>query len=414
VTEIPLIRPDGSLLDEPGYDPDLRLYYVPPAGFRLAPVPTRPSDSDVTCALKLIWEIIGEFPYVEDGPELDLDGKLQRVSASRANALAALLTPVVRLLIHGCVPLALIDKPAAGTGASLFVQVLALITTGRSVGFLAAPDKDEEWRKSITATLKDGAMLVIIDNVEKPLWAPSLAMALTTDLWKDRELATSHLLQLPQRATWFATGNNIKLRGDLPRRCYWMRMDAKMSQPWTRPPERFTHPDLLSWATDHRGELLAAVLTLVRGWQAAGRPRVKVPILGGFTAWADTLGSLLAYLHVPGFLGNLDAFYAQADEEGPQWEAFLTAWALVFDTAIVTVATIVQELQNNASPLLEAVPEELLSAIPDTGDSWASFQRKLGRALAKREGVRYGAKDIHVTRAGEIRRAPRWRVQWTE
>jgi 5S rRNA maturation endonuclease (ribonuclease M5) len=414
VTEIPLMRPDGSLLDEPGYDPTLRLYYVPPAGFRLAPVPEQPVAHDVNRALKLIWETIGEFPYVDDGPELDVDGRRQRVSASRANAMAALLTPVVRPLIRGCVPLALIDKPAAGTGASLFMQVLALITTGRSVGFLAAPDKEEEWRKSITATLKDGAMLVIIDNVEKPLWAPSLAMALTTDVWKDRELATSHLLQLPQRATWFATGNNIKLRGDLPRRCYWVRMDAKMSQPWTRPPERFTHPDLLTWATDHRGELLAALLTLVRAWHVAGRPRVKVPILGGFTSWADTLGSLLAYLQVPGFLANLAAFYAQADEEGPQCEAFLTAWALVFDAAPVTVATLVQQLGTEASPLLEAVPEELMDAIPAAGDSWASFQRKLGRALAKREGVRYGAKNLYVTRAGVTHQATRWHVQWTE
>lgn len=187
-----------------------------------------------------------------------------------------------------------------------------------------------------------------------------------------------------------------------------------MSQPWTRPPERFTHPDLLTWATDHRGELLAALLTLVRAWHVAGRPRVKVPILGGFTSWADTLGSLLAYLQVPGFLANLAAFYAQADEEGPQWEAFLTAWALVFDAAPVTVATLVQQLGTEASPLLEAVPEELMDAIPAAGDSWASFQRKLGRALAKREGVRYGAKNLYVTRAGVTHQATRWHVQWTE
>lgn len=413
VTEIPLIRPDGSILDQPGYDPALRLYYVPPEGFRLAPVPLRPTDAEVADALTLLWEAIGEFPYVNDGPELDIDGRGQRLSASRANAMAALLTPVVRSLIRGGVPLGLIDKPTAGTGASLFVQVLAVITTGRSVGFLAAPANDDEWRKSITATLKDGAMLVIIDNVEKPLWAPNLAMALTTDVWKDRELSTSRLLQLPQRATWFATGNNLKLRGDLPRRCYWVRMDAKMSQPWTRPPERFTHPDLLSWVTDHRGELLAALLTLVRGWQAAGSPRVKVPILGSFTAWADMLGSLLAYLQLPGFLGNLDALYAQVDEDGPQWDAFLTAWALTFDTAVVTVSTLVQTIQRDASPLLETVPEELMEAIPAAGGSWASFQRKLGRALAKREGVRYGTSNIHVTRAGELHRATRWRVQWT-
>jgi putative DNA primase/helicase len=29
VTEIPIIRPNGSILDVPGYDPAMRLYYTP-------------------------------------------------------------------------------------------------------------------------------------------------------------------------------------------------------------------------------------------------------------------------------------------------------------------------------------------------------------------------------------------------
>jgi hypothetical protein len=30
--------------------------------------------------------------------------------------------------------------------------------------------------------------------------------------------------------------------------------------------------DLKSWAKEHRGELLAALLTLVRAWYGAGKP----------------------------------------------------------------------------------------------------------------------------------------------
>jgi hypothetical protein len=191
-------------------------------------------------------------------------------------------------------------------------------------------------------------------------------------------------------------------------------MDARMSQPWTRSPNNFTHPDLLGWASDHRGELLAALLTLVRGWYTAGRPPAEVPTLGSFTAWAETLGSLLAYLRVPGFLGNLDALYAQVDEDGPQWEAFLMAWALVFDTRAITVKALVEELGKDESPLREAVPQELLDAIPGQDGAWGGFARRLGRALSKRDGVRYGARGLHVVRAGGAHNVACWRVQWAE
>jgi putative DNA primase/helicase len=35
VTEIPILRPDGSILDAPGYDPATRLYYAPDPNLRI-------------------------------------------------------------------------------------------------------------------------------------------------------------------------------------------------------------------------------------------------------------------------------------------------------------------------------------------------------------------------------------------
>ncbi len=119
-------------------------------------------------------------------------------------------------------------------------------------------------------------------------------------MWKDRTLGKNENLYLPQRATWLATGNNLRIRGDLPRRCYWIRMDAKTARPWER--TGFKHDDLVSWVSDNRGRLLAALLTIVRAWHTAGRPPAAVPTFGGFERWAMTVGSILAYLGIPGFL----------------------------------------------------------------------------------------------------------------
>jgi Bifunctional DNA primase/polymerase, N-terminal/Primase C terminal 1 (PriCT-1) len=182
ITELPVLRPDGSILDTPGYDAATCLYYHPDPKLKLPPIPASPTKADALRARDLLWEAIGEFPYVDDGPLNTQNGNTSRVSASRANAMAALLTPVVRHLIDGCVPMGIIDKPKAGTGASLFTKVVSMIGTGRSAAMMAAPHEDDEWRKSIIALLREGATVVIIDNVDHPLWAPSLAMALTTTM----------------------------------------------------------------------------------------------------------------------------------------------------------------------------------------------------------------------------------------
>jgi len=53
------------------------------------------------------------------------------------------------------------------------------------------------------------------------------------------------------------TGNNIQLAGDMPRRCYWIRLDAKQSSLFHR--SGFRHENLRAWMTIHRAGLIAAL-----------------------------------------------------------------------------------------------------------------------------------------------------------
>ena len=250
VVESPILRPDGSIFGAPGYDAQTKLYYRPVPGFRHPEIPTSPGKDQVRAALELVNEAIGEFPYAD--------------KSSAANTLGLLVTLLIRQAIPGPVPLALIDAPQAGTGKTLLAEIVAMIGTGRAGEMLGAPRDDEEWRKQITSKLSAGGTMVVVDNVENALYAPSLARALTSRTWTDRVLGRSEMVTVSQRATWIATGNNISLRGDLPRRCYWIRLDAKDSRPWKR--EKFKHPDLTSWVEKTRGELVGAVLTIARGW----------------------------------------------------------------------------------------------------------------------------------------------------
>lgn len=392
VVESPILRPEGSIFGKPGYDPETRLYYRPLPGFECPEIPTAPNGEQVRAALDLVNEAVGEFPYAD--------------KASAANTLALVITSLIRQAIDGPTPLGLIDAPQAGTGKTLLAEIIAIIGTGRAGEMLGASRDDEEWRKAITAKLIGGSTLIIVDNVEGRLYAPSLARALTSRTWTDRVLGRSETATVKQRATWAATGNNISLGGDLARRCYWTRLDAKQSRPWQR--TGFKHPDLTAWVMESRGELVAAVLTIARAWYAAGKPKAEgTPRLGSFEAWTETVGGILAFAGVGGFLGNLEELYDKADESAAEWEAFLEAWWRQRGEDSITGKALVKLITEEKS-LRDALPGDLSEAL-DKGEG--SFTRRLGKALAKRAGTRYGNDGLHISEAGEERRAKLWRVQ---
>jgi hypothetical protein len=143
VSESPFIRPDGTVIDQPGYDSVGRIFLAPSGNLDGFDVPHRPTADDVDAARALIEEVFSDFPFVD--------------GASRANALALFITPEVRSAVRGNVPLALVDAPQAGNGKSLVAEVVALKSTGIAACMKPTPTRDEEeWRKTLTATIRAG------------------------------------------------------------------------------------------------------------------------------------------------------------------------------------------------------------------------------------------------------------------
>ena len=406
IVEIPVIRPDGTILDQPGYDSRTRLYYTPHAGMEVCKISLVPSRAEREAALALILETIGEFPYVNE--------------ADLANALALLLTPFLRPAIKRHVPLALLDAPKPGTGKGLFSDVVSIIATGTSSAVLTMSDSEEEVQKSITSLLIEGATIITIDNIAGRLQSKHLEAVLTADLWRGRILGQSKMVLVPQRATWLATGNNIKLGGDLARRCYRIRLDPHVSKPWMR--SGFTHEDLSGWVTEQRSALISALLTLARAWFAAGQPLAAgLPSLGTFTSWVKTVGSILAYAGVRGFLSNQERLYEEIDEESFQWEAFLQAWLDLFGTGWVKIADIITSMDETgaenvagsvsplpANVLLETLPEALQMTLKEKPHT---FKIRLGKALEKRVDTCFGDDNLRLERGkDEHSKVSLWRV----
>ncbi len=398
----PALRPDGTVIDRPGYDPATGLIYDPAPGFVVPPTPAEPTPQDVAAAVELVDEAIDGFAFVDD--------------EDRANAVGLMLTPIVRPAIDGEVPLAILDKPQPRTGGTTLAALVGIVATGAFPDFMTEAGTDDEWQKRITATLMSGPSVVLIDNVTRPLRSPHLAAMLTTPTWQDRLLGVNKMVRLPQRATWVASGNNVKVGGDLPARCYWIKQDAHTAKPWDR---TFRHPDLLAWAAENRGQLVAALLTMARAWFAAGKPEPaeQLPTLAGFNPWVKIVGGVLAHAGIDGFLRDAAERIEQADQEADQWSAFLLAWWLEFGSEAVGTATIERHITPDSEGRVESA--DLRAAVPDVlkdvlENRSRSFPKSLGRHLATIKERRFNADGLRVVEAGDRKKSKLWVVKTDE
>jgi len=295
----PIYTPGGVLISTEGYHPSSGMY-LDLRGLILPPLPQVPD------ALALLSEMLVDFPF-------------SPYAASFAHTLAALLMPFVRPMIDGPTPLHLIEAPTRGSGKGMLSEVIAHVTVGGPAGVMVQPRDGDEFEKRVTSILLEGAAMILLDNVHS-LKGEALAAALTSALWRGRRLGKSEMLTLPNGALWLATGNNVRLDDDMPRRIVPIRLDPGVERPEER--SDFRHPDLLSWINVHRPALVAACLALVEAWKAAGRPK-GLARLGSFESWAATIGGILEVAGVPGFLTGRDGLYETANAEPQEWAALL-------------------------------------------------------------------------------------------
>jgi hypothetical protein len=248
--------------------------------------------------------------------------------------------------------------------------------------------------------------MIIFDNAHWLDSAP-LAAILTTWQWSDRPLGLTRWLQLPHRQIWLCTGNNLGATDELLRRSVWIRLDTGSAHPEQR--SNFRHENLLEWAEENRGKIISAILTILRAWCVAGRPQAPTPVLASFDPWARTLGAVLDFAELRGFLGNRKRFGTRMQSERPQWDSFLIAWAHRFGDTPQTTAALVEELFHEHSALRAALPVDLLDLL-DSPKSGAT--KRLAHALRQRIDVRHGDSGLYIEQGPPDRhtKVVRWQL----
>jgi hypothetical protein len=383
ITGRPVLLGDGTLDVTPGYQRESKLFYEP-IGEPLPDVPEVPTPEDVARAVSLLrddWLV--DFPFVDE--------------SSRTHTVAMPLTAYARELFGGPSPLFPIDAPGSGTGKGFLAQSVGIIVSGRDPAVTTLPRDDDEMRKRITSLLREGAQVILLDNVKRKLNSAELASALTSAVWGDRLLSTNTTGQYPNLSLWLTTGNNLQLDGEVARRSVWIRLDAKMDRPWER--KDFKHDPFIAWVHGNRHELAWALLVLCRHWIASGRPRFKTAAIGSFEEWAEVVGGILELAGYTGFLGNRDEMYERVDAESEEWRTFTLVWWEDFGS----------DPQGVAGLFVVARDRELLPSIfagSTDNASERSLKTKLGRALKRQLDRRFGdltikafGKDGHTSAA---------------
>jgi hypothetical protein len=252
-------------------------------------------------------------------------------------------------------------------------------------------------RKRVLSSLLENPAVVAIDNVEHPLRSDSLCIALTEPSFTDRLLGVSRTVTVATNCSFFATGNNLVIAGDLSARALICRIDPEVE----RPEERTFGRNLHEWVPAHRGELASAALTIIRAYLAAGEPKQAVPNFARFEDWARLCRYPLIWLGCADPCATRRRIEA-SDPVRESLRALLAAWHLQFGNRRATIKAAIEAAAKagDLQTAMEAV----------AGEKAGINARRLGRFIAKHEhriegGLRASSRTepMHGRSSGERR-----------
>jgi len=373
----PTLRPDGSLLAEPGYDAQTKLYLID--GIDVT-VPDKPTEEEVRAALNTLRAFPSTFPFA---------GKEHGDLLAESVAIAAILRPCLPTM-----PAIGFTAPVRGSGKSYLANLIAVIVTGGKMPSVTVSARVDEFEKALGAFLYEAHPILSLDNVEVPLKGALLAEAITEPDVRIRVLGRSKMVQIPPVSAIFATGNNLQIHGDLTRRFLICQLDPGME----RPEERKFSRDLLAEASERRGELISAALTVAR-YSLRLDPRDYDGGFPGFQDWYRRVALPLVALGMPDPVKSLDLARA-TDCEAEALEQLMTAWWAQHGDQEMICKDVVDTASVTFDEALKAV------AADQTGEPCT---QRLGQYLSRVQNrIVAGKRFVRLPKRGE---GVRWRLE---
>jgi hypothetical protein len=325
ITTWPVLRPDGTILSQPGYDPALGLICEPDIEVE---VPEHPTREDALAAVEMYRELTSEFPFVD--------------AAHFSSWLAAHLTPFARYAIPGVVPMLIIEATETQTGKTTLADTSGYIVSGRELPRSPAPGNEEEWRKRMLGIGMAGDYCVLFDNIKGVLSSAAFEAVLTAGVFSDRQLGRNEHRTVDILTQFIATLNNGTVSPDIVNRSMLCRLDAKCENPAARVFRR----DLLGYCLERRAELIGAALTILRAYILAGKPGVTLRPMNAFRAWSQTVRAPLVWLGLADPAETQVELRAHSSSEGEATADLFNAWHVALGDRLTTAKQLLARLQK--------------------------------------------------------------------
>jgi hypothetical protein len=354
----PLIAIDGRVIQESGYDNGSKVFIGSQSKYR--------TDKDPIEAARHIME---EVLFAGDGQLLRWPFL---TPAGRANAFGYLITPFIRPLVP-LAPMALfLRKSNAGTGTSLLNEVLLSVSQGPGTSGKPMNISEVELGKLINESIRDGKEYIWFNNVRRNLKSQVLEDFLTaTTKARKRKSSIDNTLSLSVCGDESA----IIVTKDMRRRTYSIVLKAPDEYPSLRKGFKHdtTRDPIQTWVLEHRRELIEDILSMAAAWHREGSPMLhKGPVIGDFDTWCRTIGSILAFSGVPGFLDNVD-YTKDLDKDSMLMVEFFKYWFNTKESEPLVATEVVAMIEKTGDnlPLPKLISDAMEKKKPQTSISMA-------------------------------------------
>lgn len=329
IISAPTIRLDGTILEKYGYDIETALFYDKQNDYPA--LPRFVSKQDGIDALTFIKKELLENDCVTSKEK----GFVFSSNASKASALAAILTSVIRPVLPTA-PLFLINASRAGSGKSLLADIISIIGSGKLPKTLEWNEDNIELEKTIISILAAGVSVVNIDNITTPLGGRILDKILTSKEYTGRLLGANKLITCSTNILWLATGNNTTVIADTTRRVILCTLDPQTD----KPENRIYTKNLYKYVYENRIKIVMAVITAIKSYYDAKLPNQHIKQMGSFEEWSNIIRNVLLFLNESDCLENTTSL-EKNDPERKKIIDFMTGWDEIYGDGMGAVKELV-------------------------------------------------------------------------
>lgn len=376
----PMPRPDGSLIENAGYDEKTHLY-VSRGLDEFRTFNPNPSADDLKSAIATCFAPFREYRLDEFG---------------KTAVLAAVLTAVIRPGLD-LAPAILIRCPEIGAGKTAAALAFANITEAKQTSVQVKPEGEAEMGKRLLSLLLASTGVILFDNADGALRSKKLAALVTSATWSDRELGRSSMREdLPNRALLVINGRNVAPSDGFSRRVIPMNIVPQRRSDMMR---TFAFsPDAL--AAETRDDIIGAALTLIAAVPEDFTCVGRVPT---FAQWDRHVRRTVAWLRtVDGSLFDpLELIMSElrADSEIDGRLGLLEFIATLIEKGLAEEFRAVDVLNTAREHDMLAELQEHLEAISASAPSMSSRSIGVIFGLIKNQDLE-GARLVGVTRRG--------------